>query len=793
MNEKIQNVLKIYCRRGWKLFPVIPKTKRPAIKDNLNAASDDFSQLLKWSEKFPGCNWAVACSRSGLVAVDVDFKHGGVEAWDALLEEHKKADEVLPNVLRAVSGSGARHYVFKASEGAKYRGKIKDGIDIMFNGYIVVFPSTHPETKKKYTWVNWKNHDKDAEPPKWLAKYLEKTALKGKANPTFKFGDDYLGRLVAELKKHELDYHEWVQAGMALHAAEPSDVGRDLFIELSQGESYEPGDEEKACEKWESFKRSGEEGSISPLTLGFLVRQKGGVVPNPHYESDKEAFKKAKIDSFESWVETNETEDGFVEDEDDAETWVCTNKRAIVKHFNRKGFAYLGEGEQRFSVIKVSKDGSGVKKLKAMTSRGMIEATREYQYKYLKVMATDVKLVKEPAADIWLGSKNKARFVVPCFNPDPDASPDKGRINLFEGIPCKKITRPPMSVAGLPEFIAMIKDSLCGGDDNASEWLLSFLAHALQRPHEKPTVVPVIVGPQGTGKGLLFDYVMRAILKDLFLTVKTAKDLTAQFNTDLANRLLTVIDEATWRGNKTEDGVLKNLTGGNRLTVEVKFGPKYETENFSRYAITSNNEEAVAIETSNRRYYPIESSDEFAGNSDYFDPIWQAARKGDLIEAFYTFLMARDISAWNPVAIPAGNLKGSSAKVRTGGVVSEFWNDLFNGHLESSPWSDERTLVNKKAFDAFIDYAKKTNTWEKSLSAAKFWHKTKDLIPEIPTGKQRARLGGRTTPVKKIKVSEAFESYYFQNQIEKPSDFHASDLVGVVDFDEEPFEPDFEI
>jgi hypothetical protein len=796
MNEKTQKVLKAYCRRGWKLFPIIPETKRPAIKDNLNKATDDMAQLIEWAERFPGCNWAVACARSGLVAVDVDFKHGGVEAWDAMLESHGMNDEVLPDTLQATSGSGARHYLFKAKEGVKYRGKIKDGIDIKFNGYVVVFPSIHPDTGKRYTWNNWKTAE-PLEYPEWLGKYIEKTALKGRANPTYKFGDDYLGRLVQELKKHELDYNEWVQAGMALHAADPSDKGLDLFVSLSQGESYVEGDEEKAAEKWASFGRSKDDDAISPLTLGFLVRQKGGTVPNPHFESDKEAFKRAKIDSFENWVETNEAEEGFVEDEDDRESWVCTNRRAIVNHFNKKGFAYLGEGEQRFSIIKVSKDGSGVKKLKAMTSRGMVEATAEYQYKYIKVMATDVKLVKEPAAETWLKSKNKRRFVTPVFDPgEVNGESPKGRINLFDGIPCERLTRPTTSSDGLDEFLKMIRESLCGGDENASEWLLDYLAHIIQRPDEKPTVVPVIVGPQGTGKGLLFDHVMRGILKDLFLTVKTAKDLTAQFNMDLANRLLTVIDEATWRGNKTEDGVLKNLTGGNKLTVEVKFGPKYETENFSRYAITSNNEEAVAIETSNRRYYPIESSDEFAGNSDYFNPIWDAYRRGDLVPVFFMFLQDRDISKWNPVAIPAGNLKGSAAKLGTGGVYAGFWNALLTGDFEPSRegfggalWFDANRIKRKDIYNAFLEYAKMTNAYERALSPEKFWLETKKKIPFFQSARQEKIGGGRGY---RVTPTELAESFFSTMKIEIPENFSEIALLPKVDFSDEEPEPDFE-
>ena len=782
MENNEERILKAYCKRGLKIVPVRKGQKAPAIKNFLNDASSDFEQIKKWAEAFPGCNWGLPLSTNGLVAIDVDRKHGGLEAWDALI-----ADWPLEELdtWTATTGSGGKHLIFKEIEGdsVSYRGKIRDGIDIRYNHIVVIFPSIHPDTKARYKW------DKSnvlstpiLATPERLRKYITKDpTLKGKSNPTFKFGKDYLSRLVEELKKYELSYEEWLQAGMALHSADDSQTGLDLYLELTNGPSYQDGDEQVAIQKWESFKRDDEDGAISLATLGFLIRSKGGTTPNPHYESDKAAFMKMKVEQFKN-TETEAYDTFMVEtDENGEETGnvISKNKRVIVKYFNELGYAYLGEGEQKFPIIKVSDEGKGILSLKPMTSKGFIEATKHLKYKFAKILVSEVRDAYQPAAEIWLDSKDKRRFMNPTFNPDPVARLRKGTLNLFTGY-CVEPVKLPQTEA-LSRLLDMIEKSLCGGDSDAKEWLLDYLGHLIQKPWQKPTVVPVIIGLQGTGKGLLFDMIMRRILGALFTSVKTAKDLTAQFNDELANKLLTMIDEATWRGNHVEDGVLKNLTGSNVMKVEIKYGPKYEVDNFSRYVITSNNSEAVAIESSNRRYYVIECSSEFAGDTSYFNPIWDDVRDGTLVEEFLNFLMERDIEAWDYAKIPEGNTRGKVAKAATGGAIFEFWKELFEGDYEPTSieplWVEGKYLRQVVAYQEFLYFMRARNRHERSISAVKFWRETKKFMPAIGTNFAK-RINGKTSRVfATTKIDMAF-SMAKTNAIE----------VNLLDFDvDDPF------
>ena len=77
---------------------------------------------------------------------------------------------------------------------------------------------------------------------------------------------------------------------------------------------------------------------------------------------------------------------------------------------------------------------------------------------------------------------------------DPKGTPDNV-LNLWR----------PEAVAPVEGNWEIIGDYLLkvlsGGDDEKYQYLLKYLAHAIQRPEEKPQIMLVLYGGQGTGKG----------------------------------------------------------------------------------------------------------------------------------------------------------------------------------------------------------------------------------------------------------------------------------------------------
>jgi hypothetical protein len=751
--EKLKNIFETYISRGFYLFPIKKETKRPAIKDNLKQASNDINQLMKWNAKFDSPSWGLSCAKSGLVVVDVDVRHGGLESWLALI-----ADKDPINTLTATTGSGGKHYVFRSEDLEKYIGKIQDGIDIKHNGYIVVYPSLN-NVGNAYTWDDFKVEV--SELPLWLKEIITKDDRTGASSPVYKFGKDYLDKLVLELKKFPLTYEEWVQAGMAIHAADDGPEGLRLYLHLTQNPNFNEGDLDQAREKFRTFNKTN---GITAGTLNYLIKKKGGIVPHPRYDSDIKAFQEIRLSSI---AEEKKTFEGFYRH---GQKLICWHKDAIIDWFNDQGYCYIEANASNAAYAHVTDNPDGTLSVQCLDSRALQQKTESMFYVYEKMTNTDVKIMEEPASRIWREAEDRRKFRKIAYSP----SAWKADLNLWTPL---EFESGPYDCSVILDFI---EKAICDDDTEKFNWLLDFLAHIIQRPAEHTSIVPVLISMQGTGKGLLMDYVMKRILQSRYTVVTTASQLVSQFNESLSKKLLTFVDEATWRGNKTEDGILKRLIGSPTMIVEEKFGARYELENYSRYVIASNNEEAVALEVGNRRYVIIEGSKRLANNLAYFGPIATRIREDETcIQGFHWFLKTRDLKHYDPHAIIKGNTAGQEAKIATLGSVALFWEDVF--------WCNPREMWGPEglrcalAYNYYCTFADKIKSYEKAISEKYFWNKTKRMVKDLPEV-SRFRLdnnpkGGERVYVRNITPREFITSFCrtldikFPEEIFDPQDY----------------------
>lgn len=753
--RRLERILRLYIDKGWYLFPVNPINKKPHIKNMLEDASNEPEQLLKWHKKWPKCNWAVSLAKSSLVAVDVDTRHGGMEAWKGYLN-----DKDEPNTLIQSTGTGGLHYIFQANQSNKYRGKIQKGIDIKYNGYVVVYPSTNKNTGIQYEWRNWKTA-KISSPPDWIDNLIIKTDLKGKSDPTFKFGNKYLEKLVKILKEEELDYEEWVQAGMALHSAEPNEEGLRLYLLLTEGVSYKEGDLDTAKEKWKSFSKTND--GITTTSLTFLIRKKGKSIPNPSYEEDMKAFKEVKNQK----IKKAQQNEGFYKKNG---RMICWKRDEIVSSFNKMGFAYLESGGNA-PYLRVKKDENFIK-VKTMTEKALAEYMAPYFFAQKKESFEDVKVIFTPAHKEWRESIDRNQYRNIVFQEH-----DNGKdLNLYTPLKMKKIDEMPNAI------LRMIYKSFCSENQEKYDWFLDWLAHMIQRPFEKCTLVPVFIGNEGAGKGILMDDVMEGILKDYYVVVSSSKELTERFNEHLGQKFLTFIDEATWRGNKTEDGIFKRIIGAPTISIEEKFGLKYSINNFSRYLVASNNLEAVCVGVGNRRYCIIETNPKYANNLEFFEPIMEEIKKGKEIKRFYNFLMNRHISSFNPYRLLGNNTDGTTSKVNSTGAVGMFWQDLFYENPKEI-FIKEKGLHCNETYEHFLAFCKNIYSYNRSISASTFWVETKKLMPTMP-GKKQLRIGSQRTRVVPIDVKDAVLDFSNTLKIKQPEIFEEDEFfIETSDFD----------
>lgn len=143
---------------GWRLHPVSRSSRAACFKGANAAASYDLDMLERWSDQYPGCNWAAIMEGSGIWGLDLDVPggnhaHDGVAAFAALVAVH---GPVPPRPMIRTGGSGGLALLFRHQGepiiGAT--GSPAPGIDPRRGRQaIAVPPSIHHRTGLPYTWI----------------------------------------------------------------------------------------------------------------------------------------------------------------------------------------------------------------------------------------------------------------------------------------------------------------------------------------------------------------------------------------------------------------------------------------------------------------------------------------------------------------------------------------------------------------------------------------------------------------------------------------------------------------
>lgn len=164
-----------YARKGWAVFPC-DENKHPLTRHGHLSASADQRIITGYWQRYPQANIGLNCKASGIVVIDIDPRSEGHTTLARLEDDH----ESLPETLQALTGLQndlrGHHYYFKAPAGdPQFKGVINPGIDIKYNGYVILPPSVHP-SGIRYEWID--PNAKIMPLPEWLKELIVKPAVK---------------------------------------------------------------------------------------------------------------------------------------------------------------------------------------------------------------------------------------------------------------------------------------------------------------------------------------------------------------------------------------------------------------------------------------------------------------------------------------------------------------------------------------------------------------------------------------------------------------------------------------
>ena len=259
---------------GLAVFPC--KGKVPLTEHGYLDASTDLETIAAWWRRWPSANIGVPMAPNGLIAIDVDPRHGGTLAALSLPADMK--------TWRAVTGGGGAHIVFAAPAGVDdVPATLGPGIDLKFNGYVIVSPSVHPDTGKKYHWLPnqspW-DIDQPAQVPAALLERMTRQDAPQAAKPAICDHEhahartegatvplDVVESALRSIGPWDGGYHWWIAILMAIHSEYPDGDGLAVAEAWADGAPGVNGKPSEVSRKWAGFDPDGGVG------IGTLLRE----------------------------------------------------------------------------------------------------------------------------------------------------------------------------------------------------------------------------------------------------------------------------------------------------------------------------------------------------------------------------------------------------------------------------------------------------------------------------------------------------------------------------------------
>lgn len=152
-----------------------------------------------WQTRFGVRGIGLVCGpKSGVWALDVDPHTGGLDTLSDLQRTHG----TLPRTWTGRTGSGGRHYFFRAvdEQVRNSASQVAPGLDVRgVGGYVVLPPSPH-SSGHEYEWIDPPHKTDLADAPQWLAVLA---AIRPRKPGHRRNGRDESLKLIAAGKRHD--------------------------------------------------------------------------------------------------------------------------------------------------------------------------------------------------------------------------------------------------------------------------------------------------------------------------------------------------------------------------------------------------------------------------------------------------------------------------------------------------------------------------------------------------------------------------------------------------------------
>jgi len=640
-----------YAKSGIFVVPLVPGSKRlPEKKRGINygSASKNKAVIESWfhpdNGKYRGWNIGIACGKkNGVFALDVDC-HDGADGQLQLTKLEKK-NEPIGNAPIQETPSGGRHYLFKWQPNAlTSSGKISKNIDTRggtetaCKGHIVAWPSVIND--KQYKWTSF---EEPPDIPPWVMEKLGSSwnpqATTNRGNEGVSDDDEekivppnQIQAMLEFIDADQLSYDDWLKVGQAIHSQYPDESGLDLWDSWSQtGSRYQKNE---CSVRWNGFDSSG---SVRIGTLFYYAKQAG-------WHAGPGDIKTNPLDE-------------------------------IVERINQEFALVVVGGKVKVLWEKPGRD----KWYDPYDIVSKEDFKTIFENKKHKIRTDNGKTIVKNEAQIWLSHPNRREYPngIGLF---PGKVAD-GWYNMWAGF----------SVSPVEKDISLYTDHLlnvvCSGNKEHADWVLDFMADAVQDPSNPKGCAIILRGPEGAGKGSLVEP-FGQLFGCHYTHIIDPNHLTGRFTGHLDKCIVLFADEVLWGGNRQAAGKLKGLVTEKTIVTERKGIDAVTMRNMVHLFIASNEDWVIPAGPESRRWFVLEVNDSKVGDHEYFGRLkdWLDDNK----EAVLHFLLNRKYDPSNLRRAPETKaLKNQRNMNSQNDTISLWWTNCVIDEIIDLPDYDE--------------------------------------------------------------------------------------------------------
>ena len=242
----------------------------------------------------------------------------------------------------------------------------------------------------------------------------------------------------------------------------------------------------------------------------------------------------------------------------------------------------------------------------------------------------------------WIDHEQRRQYDGIVYAPGPNAA--NGKLNLWNGFGCKPLA------GNCDLYLDHLRDNICSGNKEHAEYMLNWMAYAVQHPGRQGEVAVVWRGKEGTGKGVAAKQFGR-LFGAHFRHIVHAKHLTGHFNAHLQHCSFLYADEAFFAGDRSHESVLKALVTEETLLIEPKGIDPFPVRNCVHLTMSSNSDWVVPASADARRYFVLNVGDAHIQDHEYFAAISSQMDDGGR-EALLHYFLSRDLARFNVRLVP---------------------------------------------------------------------------------------------------------------------------------------------